>query len=63
MAERDEAIQQAMERISRNMTRTIKSYLTIESELTPLPSPDHPLYELIRAQHGIAEVRRRMRGR
>jgi hypothetical protein len=63
MAERDEALQQAMERISQSMVRTIKSYLTIDSDLTPLPSPDHPQYELIRAQHGIAEVRRRMMGR
>jgi hypothetical protein len=63
MDERDDAIGEAMERIGRSAKRVILRALTIESELTPLSSRDHPVYELIRAQHGIAEVRRRMNGR
>ncbi|WP_406365233.1 hypothetical protein [Streptomyces sp. NBC_00645] len=62
MTDRGEALQQAMERSSTRMMKAIKQHLGIESELTPLPPPDDPMYELIRAQHGIAEVRRRMRG-
>jgi hypothetical protein len=61
MSERDEELTQAMERIGCSMRRTIRSHLVIDSELTPLPSPDDPLYELIRAQHGIADLLRRQR--
>lgn len=62
MSARDDALERAMERLGCSMRRTIRSHLVIDSELTPLPSPDDPLYELIRAQHGIADLRRRMRG-
>jgi len=63
MNDRDEALDQTMRRIRCSMQRAIKSHLVIDSELTPLPSPDDPLYELIRAQHGIAALRKRMRDR
>ncbi|NUS83663.1 MAG: hypothetical protein HOY75_13185 [Streptomyces sp.] len=56
-----EAVQQAMDRVSQNTRRTIMRELEIVSEPTPLPPADHPQYELIRAQHGIARLLARMR--
>jgi hypothetical protein len=60
MAERDEAIQQAMEEIGRSMRRTIRKYLAIGPEPSPLPPPGDPLYELnLRLHQFIAHQRRR----
>jgi hypothetical protein len=56
----DEVLRGAMERLSQSMTRAIKQHLYIESQPQALPSRDDPSYELVRAWHRIAEVRRRI---
>ncbi|MFJ5638676.1 hypothetical protein [Streptomyces sp. NPDC093223] len=54
------AIQAAMHRIGGMMQREIRRTLVIPQEPSPLPSPDDPLYELLRGQHRlIARLRRR----
>jgi hypothetical protein len=60
MAERDEAIQQAMEQIGRSMRRTIRRHLVIGPEPSPLPPPDNPLYgPNLMLHHFIARQRGR----
>lgn len=55
-----EAIQAAMERISRRTVPALRRALVIEQEPSSLPSPDDPLYGLLRTQHQlIARLRRR----
>ncbi|MGW6210969.1 hypothetical protein [Streptomyces sp. NPDC055109] len=62
MTDRDDALQQAMERTGRSMVKAIKRHLVIEPEPSPLPPPDSPLYELSVMQHRlIAHLRARLR--
>ncbi|MFD7884067.1 hypothetical protein ACFV3N_16710 [Streptomyces bauhiniae] len=64
MRERDEALDQAMERASLRMGEVIRRHLVIRPEPSPLPPPDDPLYDLHGAQRRvIADLRARKCGR
>lgn len=53
-------LETAMLRIGARMQRSLKRTLMIPPEPSPLPSPDDPLHDLLRAQHRlIAHLRGR----